>query len=279
MSSSAFPGDPFGGRASDGRAPGTLRRGARMQAAVIHALFFREIQTRFGRSGMGFVWLFLEPLLLSLAIAAMKIFMFGGTERLGIPTVIFAIVGYAPFFAFRAIIARSASAVSANVPLMFHRQVSLVDVMVARNALEAMAVLGVLVVILGAGAWLLEFAPNDIPLALLGLFLLYFYAHGIAMLVAAGTVGMDGLDRVIHPITYMMLPVSGALVALDTLPQRLREWILWNPQAHFHELIRDGFFGDKLRTYYDWDYMIGAVLILNLLGLAALRAVRPHLET
>ncbi len=276
MSTGAFPGDPLG--AAGGPAPGMLRRGARVQAAVIHALFFREIQTRFGRSGMGFVWLFLEPLLLSLAIAAMKIVMFGGTERLGIPTVLFAIVGYAPFFAFRAIVSRSAGAVSGNMPLMFHRQVSMVDVMAARSALEAMAVLGVLVVILGGAAWLLEFAPNDIPLALLGLFLLYFYAHGLAMLVAAATAGIEGVERLVHPLTYMMLPVSGALIALDTMPQQLREWILWNPQAHFHELIRDGFFGDKLRTYYEWDYMIGAVLILNLLGLAALRAVRPHLE-
>ena len=54
--------------------------------------------------------------------------------------------------------------------------------------------------------------------------------------------------------------------------------MLWMPLVHVHEMIRDGQFGDHLTSYYSYPYLIGWVLGVNLLGLAALRAVRPRLD-
>jgi capsular polysaccharide transport system permease protein len=57
----------------------------------------------------------------------------------------------------------------------------------------------------------------------------------------------------------------------------VRDVLLWNPQVHVHEMMREGFFGGRLQSYYDIGYVCFSVAAANLLGLAALRAVRPSL--
>jgi capsular polysaccharide transport system permease protein len=65
---------------------------------------------------------------------------------------------------------------------------------------------------------------------------------------------------------------------VDILPPETREMFLWIPLPHIHEALRDGFFGDRIVSHYDLVYATSWVVMLNLLGLAALRGVRPKLE-
>jgi capsular polysaccharide transport system permease protein len=67
-------------------------------------------------------------------------------------------------------------------------------------------------------------------------------------------------------------------MALHQLDPAFREILLWNPQTHLHEMIRYGFFGDALPSYFSIAYLCFWIGLLNLVGLAALRAVRPKLE-
>lgn len=62
------------------------------------------------------------------------------------------------------------------------------------------------------------------------------------------------------------------------MPRYVREFLLWNPQVHIHEMLRDSMFGDQIPAYYDVVYLFGWVVVLNLIGLAAVRAVRTRLE-
>lgn len=48
----------------------SLRQSLGIQKNVIGALIMREIITRYGRNNIGFLWLFVEPLLVTLFIAA-----------------------------------------------------------------------------------------------------------------------------------------------------------------------------------------------------------------
>ncbi|MDP3415753.1 ABC transporter permease [Falsiroseomonas sp.] len=251
--------------------------GLRVQGRVIHALLLRELQTRFGRGHLGFLWLFLEPLLLASAIGILKsLFSPGGTGA--VPTFLFVVVGYAPYFAFRAIINRATTAFQANMTLMYHRQVRLLDIMVARNLLEMSAVTCVLLLVIASTSWLTSFAPHNLPTMMLALLLLFGFANGLALLIAAGAARWEVVDRIVPPMTYISLPFSGALFALHYLPRGWRELLLWNPQVHMHEMLRDGMFGDLIPAYYSTPYLLAWVLGLNLLGLAAVRAVRTRLE-
>lgn len=250
--------------------------GFRIQGRVIHALLLRELQTRFGRGQLGFLWLFLEPLLLACGIGLMKLLIDNG--QMPVPIFLFVVVGYAPYFAFRAIINRATSAFQANMTLMYHRQVRLLDIMVARNLLEMAAVTCVLLLVVSGTSWITGFTPHSVPTVLAGLLLMFAFANGLALLVAAGCARWEVMDKIIHPLTYISLPFSGALFALHYMPQRFRDVLLWNPQANMHEMVRDGMFGDLIPAYYDMTYVIVWVVGVNLLGIAAVRAVRTRLE-
>lgn len=259
-------------------APGRTLRGLRVQLRVIHALLLREMQTRFGRNQLGFLWLFLEPLLLAFAIAAIKTVARMGEQHPGIPPFVFALVGYLPYFTFRAIVARAPGTLRANMTLLYHAQIRLLDVVLARHMLEMAAVITVMALIVGGAALYAELPANDIPTLLLALLLLCLYANGLGLLAAAAAAASEIAERLIHPLVYLSLPLSGALFSLHSLPPAIREILLWNPQANIHEMVREGFFGHLLPSYYSIGYVAFWVGVVNLLGLAALRAVRPKLE-
>lgn len=257
----------------------SLLHGLAVQGRVIHALILREMQTRFGRGGLGFVWLFIEPLLLAGTIATLHwMFDRGSFRAPGVSVFLFYLIGYTPYFAFRAIISRASGAFHANATLMYHRQVRLFDIVVARHLLEMAAVLTVTGFIVIGTVLLTESLPHSLPALFGGLALLLLYAHGLGMMAAAAAAVSDTAERLIHPLVYLSLPISGAFFALHAMPPHVRELLLWNPQANLHEMIRDGMFGDVLPTYYSVPYLLAAVAVANLFGMMALRAVRPRLE-
>jgi capsular polysaccharide transport system permease protein len=252
-------------------------QGFRIQGRVIHALLLRELQTRFGRGHLGFLWLFLEPLLLAVGISVFKLLVnSGGTGA--VPPFLFVVVGYAPYFAFRAIINRAATAFQANMTLMYHRQVRLLDIMIARNLLEMAAVTCVLLLVVAGTSWFTGFTPYSIPVLVAALMLMFSFANGVGLLVAAAAARWEIVDKIVHPLTYLSLPFSGALFALHFMPPSWRDVLLWNPQANLHEMVRDGMFGDLIPAYYDVTYVVIWVFMVNLLGIAAVRAVRTKLE-
>ena len=64
-----------------------------IQKRVIGALLMREIITRYGRNNIGFLWLFVEPLLLTLVMVLMwKFFRMHNVSALNI--VAFTLTGY-----------------------------------------------------------------------------------------------------------------------------------------------------------------------------------------
>ncbi|TPG58143.1 sugar ABC transporter permease [Roseomonas nepalensis] len=254
-----------------------LVEGPAVQARVIGALIMREIQTRFGRHNLGFLWLFLEPMVLGSVLGAMH--AAHGQALPGNPDpFLFSISGYVPFFMFRSVVNRAGSALHSNLTLLFHRQVTPVDVLIARNLLEAAAVFAVILIILGLAAWSAEVWPANIAQIFAGLVLMFLLCHGISMMLAAGVARWEGLERIIHPVTYLMMPLSGAFFALSWLPAETRDLLLWVPLVSIHEMIREAIFGAIFVSYYDIPYVILFILVVNLLGLAALRGARRKLE-
>ena len=53
----------------------TFKQSLAIQGRVINALLMREIITRYGRQNVGFLWLFIEPLLMTFFIVMMWKFM------------------------------------------------------------------------------------------------------------------------------------------------------------------------------------------------------------
>ena len=256
---------------------GEVLLGFRLQGRVINALLMREMTTRFGRDQIGFLWAFFEPLLLSMGIGLLKALTSHG-QNYGVPPFIFGVIGYAPFYAFRSIVNSSVVALRANTMLLYHRQIKLMDVMVARNLLQAAVVCVIMVVLIAGAAWLVDMMPHDTPLLVAGLLLMLLFSHGLSLLIASASAAFEATEHLVQPFTYLSLPFSGAFIAMNDLPPSWREVMLWNPQPHFHEMMRDGMFGDLLPAHYSVAYILGWTVALNLLGMFALRAARPRLE-
>jgi capsular polysaccharide transport system permease protein len=250
--------------------------GARQQLRVIGALILREMHTRFGRHRLGYLWLFFEPLLLGAAIALIHYRSGGAGDALRSSFEFFSI-GYMLFFQFRGIINRAGATIPANLGLLYHRQVTLPDLFFARHLIEAVACTGVLCIFVVIGMALGGEAPASPVQMLSASGLMLLLAQGIALMVGAASAEWEGVERFVHAVSYLTLPIGGVFFMVAWLPDWLQELVLWVPTVHVFELLREGQFGDRVTAIYDLGYIAGWILVPHLLGLAALRITRRRI--
>ena len=106
---------------------------------MIGALTLREMGTRFGRDNLGYIWLFLEPMMLGGAIGLLHLAS-GHSMPGGLNPFVFWVVGYIPFYLFRGIVNRAPTGIAGNQSLLYHRHVTILDIMLSRHLLEFAAV-------------------------------------------------------------------------------------------------------------------------------------------
>src|SRR5690348_7468050 len=106
----------------------SLRRSLAIQRRVLHALMMRELVTRFGRKNLGVLWVIAEPMIFTLGVATLWS-VAGLHSGSPIPIVAFAVTGYSSVLMWRNSASRSGSAVEQNKPLLFHRNVRILDVL------------------------------------------------------------------------------------------------------------------------------------------------------
>ena len=154
--------------------------GWRVQRRVISALIMRELITRFGRENIGFLWMMAEPLLFAILVGVMWTFMKGPTEY-GISVVAFVASGYIPLVMFRSTIGRAVRAFSANSSLLYHRQVTILDLITVRFLVEfigsmmAYCLVAMLLILIGFFP-----VPADLGTLIFGFVLYGFFTFSVA---------------------------------------------------------------------------------------------------
>lgn len=251
---------------------------ASIQADVIGALIMRELHTRFGRENIGYLWIFAEPLLLALAVGLLHSqheVPLGG----GIRTIPFAIAGYTLFIMFRSMVSRAETLLEANRPLLNHRRVTILDMLVARAALEVASTTVVLfillsgVAILGFGEW-----PHDPLLLGLALFLMGWFSFACSLIVAFLSHESPAAGRLVHPLLYLSMPLSGAFYSMLWLGGGLQDLAAWIPTVPIFELMRAGMFAGYPDTWAGVGYPLACCALLTILGLAAVRLLRGRVQ-
>ena len=256
--------------------PDDLRRALRIQFRVLGALILREMSTRFGRDNLGYLWLFAEPLLLGSAIGLLHQVTGHGLPG-GLHVLMFWVTGYVPFYMFRSVINRSPTTVLANQSLLYHRRITILDIMLSRNLLEGGAVMGTMVIFLAAFGMALDLWPKEPALVVLGMVAMLAMSHGAALILAAGAIYTDLIDRVIHLVTYLTMPFTGAFFMVFWLPTDMQRDALMIPPVHCFEIIRRGLYGTQVPTTFSVGYVIAWIIGLNLTGLLLLRIARRRL--
>lgn len=257
---------------------GSLRRGLAIQGNVIGALIMRELHTRYGRENVGYLWIILEPLTLAGMVAILhsgERTHFGSDFR-GVP---FAILGYCVFIMFRGIVLRSEGALEANLPLLYHKSVTIFDILFSRAVLEAAGTFVTFLILISL-AWVMGL--GDLPARPLELMFAIFYmlwfSFGISMIITAGTYENTLASRFVHPITYIMMPISGAFYQLKWLPEPFRSIMTWFPLTQVFEFARYGQFESADMSYVKIPYLTGCCMVGTLVGLLAIKIIRPHIR-
>ena len=239
-----------------------------IQKRVIGALLMREIITRYGRNNIGFLWLFVEPLLMTLIMVLMwKFFNVNNISTLNI--VAFTITGYPMMMMWRNASNRAIGSISANMSLLYHRNVRVLDTIFARMLLEIagatiaqIAIMSVLIAV----RWIEM--PADIFYMLLAWLLMAMFAIGLGLIICSVAFHFEPFGKVWGTISFVMMPLSGVFFFVHNLPQQLQHYVLMLPMVHGTEMFRAGYFGNSVITYGNPWFILLCNLVLLLLGLA-----------
>jgi len=261
------------------RSQGSFLAALNIQMRVIGALILRELHTRYGRENVGYLWMFMEPAILASVIGFLH-FETAHTAYGGdIKPLPFSVIGYVTFILFRGIVGRSEGALEANAPLLYHRTVTVLDLVFARAFLEFAACFFVFAVMMGFLIAVGLASPPARPLYLmLGWGLMWWYCLGHSLLIIALTYENRTIGRLVHPYSYFMTGLSGAFYMMSWLPDGVRKWAEYLPTTTIFETVRYGWFESYKDDYCFYGYVSAFCLVMTWIGLVLVRMMRSKIH-
>lgn len=246
----------------------TIGRSAAVQWRIIYALLMREILTRYGRHNIGFLWLFVEPMVFTTGITILWT-LTESVHGSSLPIVAFALTGYSSVLLWRNMPSRCIGAIEPNLALMYHRNVRVMDVFAARLLLEAggatVSFIALSLFYISIG-WLEP--PDDVLTVVGGWLMIAWFGASLATFLGALAEKSDLVERLWHPIAYLAFPLSGAAFTVDALPPIAQHYVLYIPMVNGVEIVREGYFGSQVHAHYDFPYLLGCCVLLTVLALA-----------
>ena len=248
-----------------------------VQWRVIGALLMREIHTRYGRENLGFLWVIGEPILFCAGVAILWTAIRPAHEH-GLPMTAFVVTGYVPLTMWRHCVGRAVKAFESNGSLLFHRQVTPLDIITARVALEVIGTImaGLLVLLCAIAVGEMQ-SPLNVGLIYLGMIYQAFFCYACALIISALSEVSDLVEKFIAVVMYLSLPFSGAFVMVDWVPEKYQYILLASPSVNNIEMIRAGQFGSAAHAHYDLTYNTWITALLILIGISLTLRVRRHI--
>lgn len=249
-----------------------------IQARTIRGLMLRDIMMRYGRDNIGFIWVILEPMILTAGVMTIWSLTMGSIKG-DVKLVEFVLTGYMPLTLWRHITNNSVTLFRRSVPLLYHRSISLFDITFSRYFLEFIAT---------SAAFLAVWAPLNaagavagiarVDLLLLGWFMMGWLAIACGLILAVVTELSETSERFVQPIQYLSIPISGAFAMVDWLPHWAQSAILLNPMVHCYEVFREGYFGSAMTAHYSLPYFSACAFVLTFVGILGVRWVRSRVQ-
>ena len=241
----------------------------------------RELSTRYGRENIGFLWVIGEPIIFATAVSILWAMIRPPYEN-GIRIVPFVVTGYLPLILFRQIVNYTVGGVKNNHALLFHKMITPLHLLLSRIIVEFIGVTLAGVMILTVynmiGIELLPKNFSDLGYVYGGWFLLAWLAGAVALIMASLAEFFDFVERFVQIVTYVMIPLSGAFFMAGNMPPKVRAITLSVPIIHEFEMIRRGFFGSSLSTFFDVPYVITWCVLLTLIGLFLVQFIRSRVS-
>ncbi len=240
-----------------------------IQGRVISALMRREFIALSGKSGFGFLFIFIEPLLF---VAALSMVIYFRRDSLkNIPAAAFAMSGYCILWGVRFQIMKMMSVIPMNRPLLYHKYVKLIDIVFGRTVIQCATtsfcfLMFIPLIFFGA----IDF-PENTSLVVGSWLLVLWYGMSFAFIGGAIT-GLFKLgQKYVILINVIHVWITGAFFMVDWFPEKYREILLIFPMVNATEMMRDGLCGNIVRAHYSILYIVLCNIVLTYVGLAMIR--------
>jgi ABC-2 type transport system permease protein/capsular polysaccharide transport system permease protein len=245
----------------------------KIQKKVIGALLMREILDRWGRHNIGFLWMFVEPMIFTLGVMTLW-HITGLSHSTKVSPVGFAITGYSAVLLWRNMPGRLVGSIKANHTLMHHRNIKVIDIFASRLLLEGMgATLSFIILTIVFSYCGLLKLPCDPLKVIIGWLLLGWFGVSLAITIGSLSVRSEIVHILWHPASYLLFPLSGAVFTVSSLPSKFQKAVLYIPTVHGVEILREGFFGSSFNAHYSIPYIVSWCLALTYIGLSQMTIV------
>lgn len=252
-----------------------------VQYRVLHALILREMQVRFGRKHMGYMWAFVEPLSFVVLLVGIRFVWGGGGSAVdAMPIAPFVSTGLLTYLTFRMTMELTMQATRGNRPLLMHPQITPLDFMVARAALQLPTMIAVFLFIYALMLLLGYTEAMYNPLGVLSVLVLaVLLGLGCGMVLASAVEVFPLVGKLIPILLRPLFFMSGLFFVAAELPADLRDWLLWNPVFQLVEICRTAYFVSFDSPYFSIRYISTWIMISLFLGFLFERSVRPRIGT
>lgn len=180
-----------------------------VQLRVLRALFMHEVLTRYGRHNIGFLWLFVGPMIYTLGVTALWTAI-KSVHGSNLPIV--------------------ACALQGSLSLLYHCNVRLLDVHLARLMLEF-------------GGASISSVTLSLEFITLSWLTIAWFGSALANWLGALSHVYELVDKIWHPVSYLIFPLSGSAFMVDALLQIALRIVLWILMVDGLEIVREGYFG------------------------------------
>lgn len=254
------------------------RAGLKTQTNSLSALLIRDMMSRYGREQLGFLWVVLEPMILTVGVMGMWSLLKGSYEH-GVRIVEFVLTGYMVLTLWRHLTNPMTLLLRRSIPLLNHRRISVLDVFFSRSLQEFAGTTCALAVVLSTLLLIGLVSPvEDWSLLIFGWILMGAIATGVGAIILFATERNEAVERFIQPIQYLLVPLSGTFFLVAWLPDSIQRLVLLNPMVHTFEMVRAGFFGESVETHFSASYALIWALVLNCVGLSLVSRLKRDLQ-
>ncbi|CAA6800841.1 MAG: Capsular polysaccharide ABC transporter, permease protein KpsM [uncultured Sulfurovum sp.] len=235
--------------------------------AVQNALFLRELSMRFSSGRIGIFWTFFEPFFQIMVFILIKLLIFNSGDN-HFDFAVFLALNFTAFNMFKNIVMKSTGAFKANKALFIYKQVKPIDTIIARTMVEIF-ITGIIILIFLLIGFYFDFdmVVDDLSMVGFGFLWLMVFAFAFALVVAVFNVFVDSIGKLISFFMTALMFTSAVFYPIEALPLELQHWLMYNPVAHFMEIIHGFYFEALDDRFVSYGYIFLWTIILLYMGL------------
>lgn len=113
--------------------------------------------------------------------------------------------------------------------------------------------------------------PIDVIQVVGGWLIIAWFGSALAIWLGALSHDYELVDKIWHPASYLIFPLSGSAFMVDALPKIAQNIVLWIPMVHGVEIVREGYFGAAARAHYDLGYVLPLCMLVTALAMFQVR--------